>query len=954
MFAASRWNENINAIAWRPAIVGLNSGRRRSCAILRSRGAGYSLSRCATKRAVGARRAGGALDVELLTAVIEAAPTAIVLADERGRIVLVNAATEKMFGYPREELLDRPVEMLLPQGSRGRRKDRSEFPIEIGVEPVVTGESTFALHALKDVSDRLRSQQEQRLLTSLVEGAEEYAIFLLDLNGFVTTWNAGAERIKGYRSEEIMGHHFSCFYTREDRERGIPDTHLGVARAAGRHAEEGWRVRRDGSRFWAHATLTALRDEAGEPIGYSKITRDLTTQRRAEQRFRATIESAPTAMVMIDAQGRIVLLNAATEELFGYERRELLRASVEVLLPERFRASHPQLREAFFARPEARPMGAGRDLFGLRRDGSEVPIEIGLSPVETDEGMFVLSAIVEITERKRLEDAQRKLHQELEQRVALRTAELAVARDAAQAANRAKSQFLANMSHEIRTPLNAVVSLTESLLRTELTATQRDYLGTVMDSGGALLDIINELLDFSKIEAGKLSLEYVAFDLQDAVIDAIRPQAIRAQAKGLDLACFIDPRLSPERIGDPVRLGQVITNLVSNAIKFTAHGEVVIRVEQDSSGGDRLHFSVRDSGIGVDPEQLDRMFEPFEQADPSTTRRHGGTGLGLSICRQLVELMAGEIGAASELGEGSHFFFSVPLAASLPARDESAPRDGAVAGRSVLIVDDRAASREVVAEIVQACGMRPALATSVAEAFDRLEKGLADGDPFSLAIADVGMSGVGGPGLTERIRGDARFRALAIILLFSAAAGDVDEQAAQHNRVSARLKKPVHPGELVYQIARAFGNGAAPGTSRRDLERAKTPASTLVPPQRILLVEDSVPNQKVVRAILAEQKHTLVVAANGREALAALRDGEFDLVLMDVQMPEMDGFEATAAIRAAEAATSRHVPIIAMTAHALPGDREKCIAAGMDDYVVKPIHREDLFHALERAARGGH
>jgi PAS domain S-box-containing protein len=646
------------------------------------------------------------------------------------------------------------------------------------------------------------------LLASLVEGAADYAIFLLDLDGFVTTWNAGAQRIEGYRAEEIIGRHFSCFYTREDRERGEPERHLAKARAAWRHSEEGWRVRRDGSRFWAHATLTALRDEAGLPIGYSKITRDLTAQRQAEQRFRATIESAPTAMVMVDAQGRIVLINAATEKLFGYERRELLQSPVEVLLPERFRARHPQQRASFFARPAARPMGAGRDLFGLRRDGSEVPIEIGLSPVETDEGMFVLSAIVEITERKRLEEAQRKHHLELEERVEQRTAELAIARDAAQAANRAKTQFLANMSHEIRTPLNAVVGLSEILLRGELSETQRDYLQTVVDSAEALMDIINEVLDFSKIEAGKLSLENVLFELPELIHNTLRPLEIRAEGKGLALTCWVDPGLSRERIGDPVRLSQVITNLVNNAIKFTARGEVAVRVEPDGvRGRDRLRFSVRDSGIGIDPESLDRMFEPFEQADSSTTRRHGGTGLGLSICRQLVELMGGEISATSTRAAGSTFVFSVPLAAS--------------------------------------------------------------------ADCEAAL-----------VSGKERTRALPAI------------------------------------------------------------SDAASPPQRILLVEDSIPNQKVARALL--QGHALSVASNGREALLALADREFDLVLMDVQMPEMDGFEATAAIRAAEAPTGRRVPIIAMTAHALPGDREKCLAAGMDDYVVKPIRRDDLFRALAR------
>jgi protein-histidine pros-kinase len=469
------------------------------------------------------RRFDPARSAPLLGAIVESAPTAIVMVDVDGRVVLVNHETEKLFGYERDEILGEPVQRLIPErlrnaheGARrpdvelrkarrigtsgglfGMRKDGSEFPVEIGLNPVETDEGAFVLVAVVDIGERQHLEHEQRLLSSLVENVEDYAIITLDLEGRVTTWNAGAERIKGYRAEDIVGRHFSVFYASGDVASGRPEAELATARAAGRHAEEGWRVRADGSRFWALVTFATMRDASGALIGYSKITRDLTEQRLAEQRFRATIESAPTAMVMIDDSGRIALLNAETEKLFGYRRNELLSQPVEVLLPERFRAGHPHLRDAYFARPLARPMGAGRDLFGRRKDGSEFPIEIGLNPVEMDQGVFVLSAVVDITERKRLEDAQRKLNQELEARVEQRTAELEVARDAAQAASRANSEFLANMSHEIRTPLNAVIGLTEAVLRTTLTDAQREHLSTVMVSGEALLSVINDVLDFS-------------------------------------------------------------------------------------------------------------------------------------------------------------------------------------------------------------------------------------------------------------------------------------------------------------------------------------------------------------------------------------------------------------------------------------------------------------------------
>ena len=923
------------------------------------------------------RRLDPARSAPLLGAVVESAPTAIVMVDADGRIVLVNAETEKLFGYPREGLIGRSVEMLLPSRFRdehavvrrayfdrpqarrmgvgrslhGLRRDGSEFPVEIGLSPVETGKGVFVLSAVVDIGERLRMEQEQRLLSSLVETVEDYAILLLDPEGRVTTWNAGAERIKGYRADEIIGRHFSCFYVPEDLAAGRPEAELATAAAAGRHAEEGWRVRADGSRFWALSTVTALRDTLGTLVGYSKITRDLTEQRRAEQRFRATIESAPTAMVMIDARGAIVLLNSETEKLFGYERNELLAQPVEVLLPGRFRDGHPRLREDFFARPEARPMGAGRDLFGRRRDGSEFPVEIGLNPVQTDQGIFVLSAIVDITERKRLEEAQRRLNQELEQRVEERTAELEVARDAAQAASRAKSEFLANMSHEIRTPLNAVIGLTEAVLRTPLSEAQRDHLRTVMDSGEALLNVINDILDFSKIEVGKLELERAPFDLHEVLSGTLRSQAMRAQLKGVELACFVDPRLPAQRLGDPGRIRQVLTNLVSNAIKFTEGGEVVVRVE-GGPGDDRLRFSVRDTGIGIEPDQLGRLFEPFEQADSSTTRRHGGTGLGLSISRQLVELMDGRIGARSALGAGSTFFFEVDV----PPLGGADRRDRMLEGRSALLVDPHPTTRGLLAETLRGHGMRPLPAATGEEAIAHLERGAVKGEPIELLLIDRALPYPGWEGLVDRIREDARFDAAKILLLASVQA-DVDVRSDAARCVVARLLKPVDQSELIAAMSAALVGAPRPGApAAADAQRSpasESEAERAAAPRRILVVEDSVANQKVVRAILAGQGHVLVFAANGHQALERLAEAEFDGVLMDVQMPEMDGLEATAAIRAAESGSDRHIQIVAMTAHAMEGDREKCLAAGMDDYVSKPIRRAELLGVLEGAGDPG-
>jgi two-component system, sensor histidine kinase and response regulator len=898
---------------------------------------------------------------------IESAPTAMVMIDAAGAIALINRETEKLFGYERDELLGQPVEVLLPERFRaqhpalrdgffaspgprrmgagrdlyGRRKDGSEFPVEIGLNPVEVDDGLFVLSAIVDISERQRMEREQRLLSSLVENVENYAIYMLDLDGHLITWNVGAERIKGYRAEEIIGRSFSCFYSPEEVAKGVPRAELDTARAAGRLTEEGWRVRKDGTRFWASVTITALHDASGAVVAFSKITRDLTEQRLLEQRFRAILESAPSAMVMINASGEIALVNRETEKLFGYGRAELLGQKVEMLLPERFRARHPEQRREFFSNPQSRPMGAGRDLFGRRKDGSEIPIEIGLNPVETDEGLFVLSSVVDITARKRL-------NEELERRVYARTAELEVARDAAQVASRAKSEFLANMSHEIRTPLNAVIGLTELVLQSPLAEEQSQRLGVVMDSAEALLSILNDILDFSKIEAGKLGLETVAFTLHDVVGDTLRPLAMRAERKGIELLCFVDPSLPRELTGDPGRLRQVISNLVQNAIKFTEHGEIVVRVEPEAIGETALvRFSVSDTGIGIAPQQLARLFEPFEQGDSSTTRRFGGSGLGLAICRQLVELLGGEIGAESAPGHGSTFRFTARL--SVVERGAAADRAQLpLADTRVLIVDDNATQRTILDRVTRAASMRPVIAASAEAALGQLARCADERDPVRLLLCDLHMPDLDGFGLVERIRADTRYDALAIVLLTSA--GDtVDLERCEELRVAARLVKPIHHPELFTAIARVLGIASPTPVAMAHPRRVEDRPRDELPPLRILLVDDSEANRRVALAMLDGLGHRVSLASDGREALERIAAEPFDAVLMDVQMPTMDGLAATAAIRAREAAAGGHLPIVAMTAHALHGDREKCLAAGMDDYVSKPVRRRSLLDALSRA-----
>ena len=672
--------------------------------------------------------------------------------------------------------------------------------------------------------------------------------------------------------------------------------------------------------------------------------------RRGEDRFRFLFEHAPIAYHEIDRHGRIRRVNRAECLLLGYPASELLGKPVwELVAPEQRESARNSIARKIATAQTDEPFI--RDY--AHRNGARITVEIHENLVRDDSGAVdgLVSALLDVTAQRRAEEVLQRQNEEL-----------AAALDAAREAVELKSRFLANMSHEIRTPMNGVLGMTELLLGTRLDGEQRDYAESVRNSAEHLLSVINDILDFSKIEAGKLELEHVPFEIRRIVEEVVELLSLRAHAKGLEMTSVLPPDLPSQVCGDPGRLRQVLMNLLGNAVKFTEQGQVVVAAEVIGRDGEKVlvRFAVRDTGIGVAPSARARLFESFVQGDSSTTRRYGGTGLGLAISRQLVQLMGGDIGVDSELGSGSTFWFSAGFE-RVAGGAEDAASTPAVANLfrdiKVLVVDDHAVNRMVLRQHLESWGCRVEEVPSGREAIQCLERASQDGAPFGMALLDLNMPECDGFTVGEMIKSNPAIARTLLVCLTSAPMKG-DGPRLREIGFTGYLHKPIRQSLLYGALAEVLrrGNEAANNLPPASLvTRHITQEQPCIRPlvrqtqTSILVAEDNEVNQKVIGRVLEKSGYEVNLVASGRQAVEAVAARSYALVLMDVQMPELDGLEATRQIRCLPAPAGK-VPIIAMTANAMAGDRERCIAAGMDDYMSKPIRMEELVEVLKRWA----
>ena len=755
------------------------------------------------------------------------------------------------------------------------------------------------------------------------------ALITIDAEGIIRLINRAATVMLGRPEKDLLGRPFTMIFGE-----GTQPVLDGSASSGPVHCYELSYAHPDGGPQILSMSASSMKDDSGSVIATVCTVRNITDSKRTMeelQKLSQALRQSASAVTITDTEGRIEFVNPQFEKVTGYSASEVLGKH-----PMMFRSGiHP----AEFYSDIFETLRAGHEWVGeicnRNKKGDLYWEHASIAPVLNQEGKTTHYILVneDITERKQIEEALKK------------------AKVAAEAANMAKSEFLANMSHEIRTPMNGIMGMTGLLLDTGLSGEQRNYAEMLRSSGELLLGLLNDILDFSKIEAGKLEIETIEFDLRNTLEETAEFMALRAHEKGLELVCRIDPGVHIFLIGDPGRLRQILVNLIGNAIKFTREGEVVIEAvtEYETDGQVAVRFNIRDTGIGIAEDKISLLFDSFQQVDASTSRKFGGSGLGLAISRRLVELMNGKIGVESIEGQGSNFWFTAVFDKGSPPDRGDMPPLADISGVRILAVEDNAVNRIVIAEQMRSWGVRHAEAEGGLKAMEMLHAAHAGGDPFRVVITDMQMPGMNGEALARAIKADPALKDTLLVMLTSSGMRGDSKRLASLG-FAAYLTKPVRMFQLHDCIAAVLGGSSLDEKAREATiitrHRLREASRGDV---RILLVEDNKVNKMVAEGILGKLGFSADTADNGRQAIDMLEAASYDIVFMDVQMPVMDGYQATRAIRGGKTkAANPKVPIIAMTAHAMKGDREKCLQGGMDDYISKPISPRKLAKALEK------